>query len=121
MPRPPHGSQSELDHSRDVARDDRPTRDDRSDDPMRTARDATQRVFDQAREAFEPMQSSIGLSGPVIATRINVARAMTRSMMETQARLAMAWVDLAWSPLIAMSRMMRTGQDSAGTGAPGPR
>ncbi|MBU6373305.1 MAG: hypothetical protein KJS97_11330 [Alphaproteobacteria bacterium] len=98
---------------------DNETRDER-DDAVRGLRDGVRLAGDQAREAAEAAQNAMQVAGPALAARINDARAMTRSMMETQSRLAIAWVDLAWTPIVAMSRMWRAGQDS-GTGHPGSR
>lgn len=94
------------------ARQDRQTRD--------MMRESVRLASEQAREATEAAQTAFEVAGPALAARISDARAMTRAMLETQSRLAIAWFDLAWTPIITMSRMWRAGQDG-GTGHPGAR
>lgn len=105
---------------RPMDNDIRDERDDTGRQTRETLREGVRLASDQAREAADAAQAAMQVAGPALAARISDARAMTRSMMETQSRLAIAWVDLAWAPIVAMSRMWRAGQD-AGTGHPGSR
>lgn len=88
---------------------------------VRQTSDAMRQAGDTMRDAFEPAQAGMAAAAPAFAARLSESRAVARSMIEMQSRLAIAWMDLAWTPVMAMTRVWRDTQNHSGTGTSGPR